>query len=222
MVCQTKQSNSIIIGRCSCDSVVKYPFYWCEELIKEASKIGYNVVDLKNENFIKDKFLKQIETHNPNFVFLNGHGDEYTAMGYQRAPVLMANKNDHLLKGKVAHIISCFTAKFLAQSAMDKGCRGYIGYKDYFSIWFIEEDPKKDIVSTMFQEAVNSASKVLINGGSVKDAFNKSQETYDKRINECKSKYFHPSTSIEMRENLQDIISALIMNKKNQIYFSID
>jgi len=31
-----------------------------------------------------------------------------------------------------------------------------------------------------------------------------------------------PNTSEEMRDNLQDIIAALIKNKKNQIYLSID
>ncbi|MBU4086874.1 MAG: hypothetical protein KKB21_04845, partial [Nanoarchaeota archaeon] len=62
----------------------------------------------------------------------------------------------------------------------------------------------------------------LINGGTIKEAFEKSQGVYDKRINECKGRYFSPRTSEEMRDNLQDIISALIQNKKNQIYFSVD
>lgn len=177
---------------------------------------------MKNENFVENKFSKYVEDHKPNIIFLNGHGDDFAAMGFQKSPVLMVNKNDHLLIGKVAHIISCFTANFLAQSAMDKGCNGYLGYKNYFYIWFIEDNPKDDIIATMFQEAVNVASKTLLEGGGVKKAFEKSQEAYEKRINECKGKYFDPSTTQEMRDNLQDIISALIMNKKHQIYFSLE
>jgi len=219
---QDKPSQSIIIGRCNCDEVVSYPFYWCEEVIKEANKIGINIVDLKKENFVEEKITRHIEQHNPDFIFLNGHGDAFSAMGYNRTPVIIVNKNDYLLKGRIAHIISCFTAKFLAQSAMDKGCKGYIGYKDYFYLWYIEKDPKKDIIATMFQEAVNSTSKTLINGGSVKEAFEKSQEVYEKRINECKKKYFHPSTSEDMRDNLQNMISVLIWNKKHQIYFLLE
>jgi len=222
MVSKAKQSYPIIIGRCSCDETVKYPFYWSEELIEEAKKIGYNVIDLKNENFIEQNFSKHMQEQNPRFVFLNGHGTEYFAMGFNKQPVLIVNKNDYLLKGKIAHIISCFTAKFLAQSSIDKGCEGYIGYNDYFYIWFIEDDPSKDIISIMFKEAVNETSKTLINGGSIKEAYEQSQEIYEKRINECKGRYFNPNTSEEMRDNLQDIIAALIKNKKNQIYLSID
>ena len=222
MVSKTKQSSSIIIGRCSCDEIVKYLSYWCEEIIEEANKINLNIIDLQKENFTEEKFSKHIKENNPKFVFLNGHGDEFNARGFNKVPVIIANKNDYLLKGKIAHVISCFTAKFLALCAMDKGCKGYIGYKNYFYIWYIENEPEKDIIAKMFQEAVNSVSKILINGGSVKEAFDKSQEIYEKRINECKGKYFQSSISEEMRNNLQDIISALISNKKHQIYFSLE
>ena len=221
MASKTKQGFSIIIGRCLCDDVVKYPFYWCEELIEEANKNGITVIDLQKENFTEEKISKLSEQHNPKFVFLNGHGDEYSAMGFDKSPVITANKNDHLLKGRIAHIISCLTGKYLAISAMDKGCKGYLGYKSYFYIWNLEDDPEKDIISKIFQEAVNVASKSLINGDSVKTAFDKSQESYEKNINECKSKYFHSDTTEELRDNLQDIISALISNKNHQIYFDI-
>ncbi|MBI5797493.1 hypothetical protein HZA98_01155 [Candidatus Woesearchaeota archaeon] len=224
MVTKTKQNSPIkefiIIGRCCCDKVVKYPFYWCEELIDEANKIGLNVIDLKKENFIEEKISKQIKKHNPRYVFLNGHGDDFSAMGFKKSSIITANKNDHLLIGRVAHILSCKTGNFLAQSAMDKGCEAYLGYKDNFYIWFIEEDPKNDVIATMFQEAVNIASKILMNGGEVKEAFEQSQWVYEKNINDCKGRYFNPSISEEMRDNLKDIITALIWNKKHQIYFS--
>lgn len=222
MAGKTKQDNSIIIGRCSCDEVVRYPFYWCEELIREAGEKKINIIDLQKENFTEEKVSKQIEKHNPRLILLNGHGDEVSAMGYQQSPVITLNKNDYLLKGKVAHIISCFTAQYLGQSAMDKGCRGYLGYGSYFYIWYLESEPEKDIIAAMFQEAVNGASKVLINNGSIKEAFEKSQEIYEKRINECKGRYFNPSTSESMKDNLQDIISALIWNKKHQVYLSLE
>lgn len=52
MASETKQSKSIIFGRCSCDQIVKYPFYWCEELIQEAKDKGYNIIDLKTTIFL--------------------------------------------------------------------------------------------------------------------------------------------------------------------------
>lgn len=221
MVSKAKWDSSIIIGRCACDDAVKYPYFWCEEIIKEAEG-KFNVIDLKKGNFTEDKLSRLIKQENPKIIFLNGHGDSFSAMGFNKVPVITAGLNDYLLKGKIAHVISCFTGAFLAQSAIDKGCIGYLGYKHYFYIWFIENQPEKDIIATMFQEAVNNASKVLINGGSIKQAFEASQATYEKRINECKGKYFQPSTSQEMRDNLQDIISALIWDKKHQVYQAVE
>ena len=125
MVNKTEQSNrinnSVIIGRCSCDDVVKYTFYWCEDVIKEADNSNFKVLDLQKENFIEDKFSNLIDKYNPQFVFLNGHGDEFSARGFNKTHIITANKNDYLLKGRIAHILSCHTAVFLAQSSMDKG-----------------------------------------------------------------------------------------------------
>ncbi len=70
MASKTKQGFSIIIGRCLCDDVVKYPFYWCEELIEEANKNGITVIDLQKENFTEEKISKLSEQHNPKFIFL--------------------------------------------------------------------------------------------------------------------------------------------------------
>lgn len=69
MANETKHNDSIIIGRCTCDDTVKYPFYWCEELIEEANNIGFDVIDLKNENFIEKKFSSLVETQTPRFIF---------------------------------------------------------------------------------------------------------------------------------------------------------
>lgn len=224
MVDEAKQSgtidNSIIIGRCSCDDVVKYTSYWCEEIIEEANKTNFNVIDLQKENFIEEKFSTLMEEHNPKFVFLNGHGDSFSAKGFNQTNVITANKNDYLLKGKIAHILSCHTAIFLAQSAMDKGCLGYIGYKNYFWVGYLEDEPETDIISKMFQEAVNIVSTTLLNGGSVEESFDKSQNVYEKKINECKRKYFNPNTTDEMRIYLEEIIKALMWNKRHQVYFS--
>jgi len=49
MVNETKQCGTIIVGRCKCDSMVQYPFYWCEELISEAKKFNFKVIDLQEE-----------------------------------------------------------------------------------------------------------------------------------------------------------------------------
>lgn len=208
----------ILIGRCDCDNIVKFPFYWSEEIIKEAGQLGFKIIDLKKENFTEEKFTRYINAKNPLFVFLNGHGDEISAMGFQQQPVLTLNKNDYLLKGKIAHVISCKTALLLGQFAKDKGCKGYIGYQGLFSFKNTHPDPTKDLFSTLFMEAVNIVSITLLNGGNVKEAFLKSQEIYSKYIKECKGVYFDSRLSDHQRDFMSGVIGALEENKKNQVF----
>lgn len=215
---QNNIDNYVLIGRCDCDSIVKFPFYWSEEIIKEAEELGFKVIDLKRENFIEEKLTKHINEKNPLLVFLNGHGDEISAMGFQQQPVLILNKNDYLLKGKIAHIISCKTALLLGQFAVEKGCKGYIGYQGLFLFKNIHPDPTKDLFSTLFMEAVNVTSKYLLKNLDVKEAFLKSQEIYSKYIEECKKVYFDMRLSDYQRDFISGVIGALEENKKNQVF----
>ena len=89
-----------------------------------------DIIDLQQENYIEEKTRKGIEEQAPFLVFLNGHGEAWCSTGHRRRPVLIANKNDFLLKGKIAYVVSCYTAQYLGQVAYDKGCRAYIGYED--------------------------------------------------------------------------------------------
>ena len=207
----------VLIGRCDCDDNVKFPFYWSEEIIKESKKLGYKVVDLKRENFNEEQFGKHIEEKNVLFVFLNGHGDEVSARGFQKQPVLTLNKNDYLLKGKIAHIISCKTGFLLGQLAVDKGCKGYIGYQGIFSFKNSNPAPSEDLFSNLFMEAVNETSKILLKNQDVKKAYLKTQEIYSKYISECRKIYFNERLNDDERDFMRDVIGALELNKQNQV-----
>lgn len=215
---QDSVEKYLLIGRCEDDSSVKFPFYWSEEIIEEAKKLGFNVIDLKRENFTEEKFTRHITEKNPSFIFLNGHGDEICAMGHNRQPVLTLNKNDYLLKGKIAHIISCKTGLWLGQFAIDKGCKGYIGYQGLFHIKNIHPEPNQDVISKMFMKVVNETSKMLLQNMSVIDVFKKSQEIYDENIKICQEIYFDISLPDLQRDFISGVMSALEENKRNQIF----
>ncbi|MDZ4226633.1 MAG: hypothetical protein U1B79_00815, partial [Candidatus Pacearchaeota archaeon] len=65
---QDRVEKYLVIGRCEDDSSVKFPFYWSEEIIEEAKKLGFNVIDLKRENFTEEKFTRHITEKNPSFI----------------------------------------------------------------------------------------------------------------------------------------------------------
>jgi len=224
MVNKTKQNSlisPILVGRCDCDEHVKFPFYWCEEIINKSEQLGIKVIDLKKENFSELKFKKNIEEQNPKLILLNGHGDEFSAMGYNKEPVLIVNKNDYLLKEKIAHVLSCKTGAFLGQSAIDKGCKGYIGYHGQFRFWSIDNEPTKDGISRLFMEAVNIVALTLIEGGGIEKAYEESQGIYDKYIGFCMRQLRGEEEPKIKREYLVDILMVLRNNKKSQIYISV-
>lgn len=222
MAVETKRDNlgnSILIGRCKCDSMLKFPFHWCKEVITEAENKGFKVIDLKKEDFTEEQVNKHMDKFKPSLVFLNGHGDTFCAKGYQKEPVISMNKNDYLLKDKIVHVISCKTAVFLGQYSKDKGCKGYLGYTGEFSIKKIYPEPEEDEISNMFKEPVNTASITLINGGTVKEAYINSQKVYKKNIAECKKSYFDRSLPDTMRDFIQGVISDLESNQRLQVFF---
>lgn len=222
MVVPREQNSNIgkyvLIGRCECDNTLRFPFYWAEEIKQKALNLGFQVIDLQRENFIESKFTRMVIEKNPSFIFLNGHGDEMSAFGYQEIPVITLNKNDYLLIDKIVHIISCKTGLWLGQFAVDKGCKGYIGYQGLFSIKNVHPDPNKDEYSKMFKEVVNETSLMLLNNRGVINAFNKSQQIYDKNIKLCATLYFDLSLSDSQRDFIQGVKTALESNKNNQIF----
>ena len=210
--------STVLIGRCNHETTVRFPYYWCEEIIDFARSAKIKVVDLQSDNFCEEKFNSQVEEHNPELILLNGHGNEICASGHNEEPVLMLNKNDHLLINRTAHVISCRTALLLGQLAKDKGCKGYLGYEGLFYIKNLHPEPSIDVFSKHFKNAVNVASIALLEGKSVEEAFLKSQESYNNSINLFKSMYLDQQFSDNQRDFLNGVIQALEANKLNQVF----
>lgn len=210
-------TQTVFIGRCECDSNVKFPFKWANLIKEEAEKLELDIVDLQNENYIQEKTQKHIETIEPFFIFLNGHGLEWCSMGYQKEPVLIANKNDFLLKDKIAYVLSCYTAQCLGQTANEKGCKAYIGYEDVFSfIYMDEKDPTNDRIANIFMEASNQIPLTILNGGTPKDAYMNSQKIFNKWIEFWWERWRGIKETKLPPKVVDDILAALLTDSKGQ------
>ncbi len=208
----------VLIGRCEHEGILKFPYYWCEEIIDFAKNANVKVIDLQHSNFCEDKFNTQVTEHKPELILLNGHGDKICATGYGDVPVLTLNKNDHLLINRVAHIISCKTALLLGQFVKDKGCKGYLGYEGLFHIKNLHPEPHIDAYSKFFMKAVNVASKSLIEGESVEQAFLKSQASYKDSIKLLRDNFWNTEFSHTERDFMQGVIQSLEANQRNQVF----
>lgn len=210
-------SLTIFIGRCECDSHLKFPFNWANLVVEEAEKLELDIIDLQKENYTEEKTSGHIKSSNPFFIFLNGHGEVWCSRGYKREPVLVANKNDFLLKNKIAYILSCNTAQYLGQVAYEKGCKAYIGYENIFSFTYMDKnDPLNDRIAKIFMEASNQIPLTILNGGTPEEAYKNSQKVFDKWINFWWKRWRGLEKTKLSPKVIGDILGALITDKEGQ------
>lgn len=212
-------SQTVLIGRCDDDPTVIFPFHWAEQIKEEAEKLEWDIIDLQKENYTEEKTGRYLEEYAPFFVFFNGHGEAWYTTGHQRKPVLIANKNDFLLKDKIAYVVSCYTAQYLGPLAYDNGCKAYIGYEDTFSFVYLNENPLDDKYAKIYMEASNEVPLTILNGGTPKEAYEKSQKAFDKWINFWEKRWKGTEKTKVPPKMIGEILAALLIDKDGQRLF---
>ncbi len=173
----------VLIGRCSYDELVKYPYYWMESVIHEAQELGYTVLDLKDDKFNRETLLKTIEEQNPFMVILCGHGNTSYILGHNDEKVMRLCKDDHLLKDKIVYAISCYTAEGLSKSARTKGCKSYIGWDTPLDVPTKKDTlPEKDDYAQPCMEAMTLLPISILKGDDINIAYNKCYDKFNEWI----------------------------------------
>jgi len=199
LICRMKIKNDI---------PTNYIFSWAEQIKKEAILLGFKVIDLQDENFEENKIRRMIEEHNPFLVFLNSHGTEYSIKGYdKKTDVILRCKNDHLFKDRIVYALSCSTGTILGKSALNKGCKCYIGYKEKvkFPTQEFHDTVLKDFVAEPFMKVSNEIVLTFLKGGTPEEAIKNSNKVADDLIN-----YWEKQEQLEA-----STISKFLKNLKN-------
>lgn len=218
---EVPDQRTILICRCIHDIETKYFYSWLEPVIDEARRMGLNVIDLKGDDFNKEKFEDAIKEHDPFLVFGNGHGEENKIKGNNREVILEACNNDTLLEGRIAYFIGCKAAKILGPSAIDKGCSSFIGYDDVFLIMSdpkitMDGNPLDDIFVRGSMEASNQILLTLIKGGTPEEAVRNFQKTTNTWVEWWGSEEAYKTYG----EFAPDIVGKLLRNKKIQKFLT--
>jgi len=176
-------SKTILIGRCSHDDRVKYPYYWMEKIIAEAKNLGFNVIDLKNINFEKEKLKKMLKERQPFMVILSGHGHDSFIQGHNNEKVIELCNEDYLFNNKIVYTISCYTSKALSKSARAKGCNYYIGWDNKLVIPARKNtNPAQDDFAQPCMEAMTQIPISVLNGEDIEVAYKKCYDKFDEWI----------------------------------------
>lgn len=196
------------------DDLTRYASVWSEKiLLSTAERVGIKpIIISKGKNVTKSQITENIKSKNPKFLFFNGHGSPTSIGGYNNEELIVLGENDYLLNDKIVHVLACDAGKTLGKECKSKAFIGYVGKfwlcMDRFSL----SRPLEDKFATPVMLSALEAPNQLLKGKRPKEAFETSQKTYDKWIDE----YTHSESKYTTAE-LQLVMPVLFINKLLQV-----
>lgn len=112
----------------------------------------------------------------PRAFFNFSHGDYRTLYGEEEdkpAPAVTP-KNAELLKGTIADVTSCQSARDLGPVAIDEGCDAYLGYSE---VCFVEDD-------SGWRRILNTSKKRLLDRRTVEESYEDQVHEMEKYVGE--------------------------------------
>jgi len=145
---------------------------WAKEIIEYAQSRRIEVIDLCGSSANPAKLQEVFEKVNPRLVLHYGHGRDDALLGQNDAPLFTLN-NVSLLRGVCVYTVSCCSGKELADAIADVG-GSFIGHSEVFLFTPLNETP--------FRQSVNTGVRALIDGKTMGQAYEESQQEYNKWI----------------------------------------
>lgn len=137
----------------SYDLPTRYVSAWIGRIAEEARLLGHQVLSLMNAD--EAALRSAIESFQPKFCFMGGHGSGTTLTTTNLQPLLVACQNDEMLSGTQVLFASCLTGISLVPSVMSKDGVAAAGFTAEFT-WVVGEpyDPATDVYSKPFERLI--------------------------------------------------------------------
>lgn len=178
------KDRTILITRPNYDQTTSYLHHWSQALIDNATSKGAKVIDIAGPKVTRKEFESRIKKMIPDLMLLNGHGASDRLAG-QDHEVILDKDNAEITKGSLVYALSCDSAAQLGPTAVTKGTKSYIGYRENFIFW-TERDkstqPLKDKSAELFLRPAFSVSKALLKGNTASVAISRARREFDKSI----------------------------------------
>lgn len=120
------RDKSFLITRPRYEFLTNLLFHWSDGVVAEATRHGYQVLDLKDKRANRSDFVSYMVKHSPTLVFFNGHGSESAITGHNNEVLIQAGNGDELLAGTIVYARSCDAAQALGPAAVEKGTRAFL------------------------------------------------------------------------------------------------
>ncbi len=125
--------TKMLITRPRHDKATNYLFEWSKEVIDAAESKGWNISKTDGEKANRIEVQSRLQKVLADFVFFNGHGNEYEICGHNLENII-DRSSSRLLKNSVVFARSCNCLAGLGGTAVENGCKAFVGYSDNF--WF--------------------------------------------------------------------------------------
>ena len=203
----------MLITRPDYDDTTFYCKTWSEHIIELASK-KIKFVELKDKKVTKKNVTGMITSHNPKFLFFNGHGNPKTITGHNHEPLITEGENESLLKSKIVLAVTCGAANSLGHAAVKSGDGTFIGFDGIYMFPYDETRTAKPLMDERakpFFETTNSIAVSIINGHTTEESYDKAMENYGKWIEYYRVNGDDPNAPIVLPFLLYDITLLKIL-----------
>lgn len=178
-------TRHLLITRPDHDYATRYLSAWSEKFLSAAKAKGYSLIDLRRERANRKEVKSILVKREPDFVIINGHGDDSVVMGYKNEPLITAGDNSSVLTGKITYAISCRSARVLGKEVGRYVGTAYIGYQEDFILVYLVQfrtRPSTDTLAGLFLDPSNIVVTTLLKGHPVKDAVARGKKEFLRKI----------------------------------------
>lgn len=166
------------------DLPTRYVAAYADLVALEAENSGFTVIRLDDGYAVEEQLLDALTQHDPLFCLFATHGNESELSGFEGQLAMKKCINDDVMKGRIGAFVACATGIELGPSMVSKDCLAYIGFHDDY-IFLVESEatpPLEDEYAKGFMEAAFTPIRVLLAGGTLKQAYDAAIEKYNEWI----------------------------------------
>lgn len=207
-----------LVSRPEHEDTVFYLSVWSKELMDKAEQKGFQVLDCHREKANAKTIGGMLKEKLPELVLFNGHGNENQVCGHKNEVLVEKGRNDESLKNNIVFSRSCRSAAGLGPSAVEKGCRAFIGYEDDFAFWIDHANstvPLKDKFARPFFKASNQVIHSLLSGNTALEANKRSKAVFDEEIKKFLGSAAPPEAEYILPLLYWDKINQVVVGDKN-------
>lgn len=160
---------TVLFFRPDTDTALQHGSFWLGLGIPEATRRGFNVIDMVDEACTFDTLEEILTSEKIDVVILLGHGGPATFTGFEQRTVFRACHNDEVMSGTISHFLSCSIGQQLLPSIIEKKGIWTIGYNVDFQFlinpeFAVENDP----VAEPFRDVTVAIIKAILDGKKLK------------------------------------------------------